>query len=151
MKEDLKVLHTDPFALLSDLERQFDRAQQTAASRNGWLPAADVIAGEHEVRVLMDAPGVSREDLAIEIHDGTLTVSGTRRPVDVTGSTAQRIERGWGRWSRSMRLRDGLDADGITANLTDGVLTVTIPIAEQAKPRRIEIGTGDAAELTAST
>jgi HSP20 family protein len=145
------VLHTDPFALLSDLERQFDRAHQSAASRNGWLPAADVIAGEHEVRVIMDAPGVRHDDLSIEIHDGTLTVSGERRPVDVTGSSAQRIERGWGRWSRSMRLRDGLDADGITANLADGVLTVTIPVAEQAKPRRIEIGTADPAALTSAT
>lgn len=145
------MLHTDPFSLLSDLERQFDRAHQAAASRNGWLPAADVIAGEHEVRVLMDAPGVQRDDLSIEIHDGTLTVSGERRPVDVTGSSAQRIERGWGRWSRSMRLRDGLDADGIAATLDDGVLTVTIPVAEQAKPRRIEIGTSQASELTTST
>ncbi|MBJ7470439.1 MAG: Hsp20/alpha crystallin family protein [Solirubrobacteraceae bacterium] len=142
---------TDPFALLSDLERQFDRAQQGAASRNGWLPAADVIAGEHEVRVLMDAPGVRREDLSIEIHDGNLIVAGERRPVDVTGSSAQRIERGWGRWSRTMRLRDGLDADGITASLADGVLTVTIPVAEQAKPRRIKIDTGQPAELAATT
>lgn len=150
------MFHTDPFALLTDLERQFDRAQQSAASRNGWLPAADVIAGEQEIKVIMDAPGVLRDDLSIEVRDGTLTVSGERRPVDVTGSSAQRIERGWGRWSRSMRLRDGLDADAITANLTDGVLTVTIPVAEQAKPRRIEIGTGEAgagdtAALTSST
>ncbi len=146
------MFHTDPFALLSDLERQFDRSQQAAASRNGWLPAADVIAGEHEIKVLMDAPGVQRDDLSIEVHDGTLTVAGERRPVDVTGSSAQRIERGWGRWSRSMRLRDGLDADGITATLVDGVLTVTIPVAEQAKPKRIEIGTGErSSELAAAT
>lgn len=136
------VLHTDPFALLSDLERQFDRVSQTTAARSGWLPAADVIAGEDEIRVIMDAPGVSREDLAIEIHQGTLTIAGTRHPVDVTGSAAQRIERGWGKWSRTLRLREGLDADGIVADLTDGVLTVTIPVAETAKPRRIEIGAG---------
>lgn len=133
-------MNTDPFALLSDLERHFDRVSHATAARSGWLPAADVIAGEHEVRVIMDAPGVSREDLSIEIHAGTLTISGTRRPVDVTGSSAQRIERGWGQWTRTLRLRDGLDADGIEATLTDGVLTVVIPVAESAKPRRIEVG-----------
>ncbi|MEH3052851.1 MAG: Hsp20/alpha crystallin family protein [Patulibacter minatonensis] len=146
----MKVFSTDPFALLSDLERQFERAAHAPSVGSGWLPAADVIAGEHEVRVLMDAPGVSREDLSIEIHGATLTISGTRHPVDVSGSTAQRIERGWGKWSRTMRLRDGLDAERIAADLTDGVLTVTIPIAEAAKPRRIEIGSGKAAELTTS-
>ncbi|MDO9353902.1 MAG: Hsp20/alpha crystallin family protein [Solirubrobacteraceae bacterium] len=135
------MLNTDPFALLSDLERHFDRASQSTAARSGWLPAADVIAGEHEIRVIMDAPGVSREDLTIEVHDGTLTIAGTRRPIDVTGSSAQRIERGWGQWSRTLRLRDGLDADGIQATLADGVLTVTIPVSEAAKPRRIEVGT----------
>ena len=134
------MLHTDPFAFLSDLERQFDRATQGRPATSGWLPAADVIAGEQEIRVVMDAPGVSREDLSIEIHDATLTIAGERKPIDVSGSTAQRIERGWGRWSRSMRLRDGLDTDAITADLADGVLTVTIPLAETAKPRRVEIG-----------
>lgn len=144
------MLHTDPFALLSDLERQFDRmTADRAASRNGWLPAADVIASDSEIRVVMDAPGVLEEDLTLELHDGVLTITGERRPIDVSGSTAQRIERGWGKWSRTLRLRDGLDTDGIAAELVDGVLTVTIPIAEAAKPRRIAIsrGTGGRAEL----
>lgn len=140
------MLHTDPFALLSDLERQFDRmTADRAASRNGWLPAADVVASDGEIRVVMDAPGVREEDLAIELHDGVLTITGERRPIDVSGSTAQRIERGWGKWSRTLRLRDGLDTDGIAAELVDGVLTVTIPVAEAAKPRRISITRGDGA------
>lgn len=143
------MLHTDPFALLSDLERQFSRNDATAA-RTGWLPAADVIAGEHEVRVIMDAPGVSREDLDIEVRDGALTITGDRKPVDVSGSAAQRIERGWGRWSRTMRLREGLASDAISADLADGVLTVRIPIAEAAKPRRIEIGGGDRQQLSSA-
>ncbi len=144
------MLHTDPFALLSDLERQFTRT--TAPARTGWLPAADVIASDHEIRVIMDAPGVSREDLDIEVRDGALVITGDRKPVDVSGSTAQRIERGWGRWSRTMQLREHLDADRITAELTDGVLTVTIPIAEAAKPRRIEINAGrEPAQLSSAS
>lgn len=144
--KEIPVLHTDPFALLTDLERQFDRmTTDRAASRNGWLPAADVIASDSEIRVVMDAPGVRQDDLALELHDGTLTITGERRPIDVTGSTAQRIERGWGKWSRTLRLRDGLDTDGIVADLVDGVLTVTIPIAEAAKPRRIEVNRGSGA------
>ncbi len=67
------MLHTDPFALLSDLERQFTRT--TAPARTGWLPAADVIASDHEIRVIMDAPGVSREDLDIEVRDGALVIT----------------------------------------------------------------------------
>ena len=140
------MLHTDPFALLTDLERQFDRmSSDRAASRNGWLPAADVIANDTEIRVVMDAPGVLEEDLTVELHDGVLSIAGERRPIDVSGSTAQRIERGWGKWSRTLRLRDGLDTDGIAAQLVDGVLTITIPVAEAAKPRRIAVNRGGSA------
>lgn len=145
------MLHTDPFALLSDLERQFDRKSHATAARSGWLPAADVIAGDNDIRVIMDAPGVSREDLSIEVSGGALVIAGDRKPVDVSGSSAQRIERGWGRWSRTMQLRDGLNTDGITADLTDGVLTVTIPVAEAAKPRRIEVGSSSRQHLGAGT
>ena len=138
------MLHTDPFALLSSLERQFDGpAQERALARNGWLPALDVVAGEHEIKIIMDAPGVSREDLTVEFHDGQLLIAGERKPVDVSGSSAQRIERGWGRWSRTLRLRAGLDGDQIRADLTDGVLRVSIPVAEAAKPKRVAIGAGD--------
>lgn len=134
------MLTTDPFALLSDLERQFEQTARPRAARTGWMPAADVIAADDEIRVIMDAPGVSREDLSVELADGRLVITGHRRPVDVTGSSAQRIERGWGRWSRAIELRDGLDFERSAASLVDGVLTITIPVAESAKPRRIEIG-----------
>jgi len=136
------MLYTDPFSLLADLERQFDTMTTgRAQARAGWLPAADVVADEHEVRVYMDAPGMRHEDLAIELHDGVLTISGERRPLDVSKTAVQRVERGWGHWTRTMRLPNGLDADAVSADLTDGVLTVRIPIAEAAKPRRIAIGT----------
>lgn len=136
-------MFTDPFALLADLERSFDRMLvQQGTARAGWLPAADVVADEHELRVYMDAPGMREEDIRIEVDDGTLVISGERRPLDVSGTNAQRIERGWGRWSRSLRLPSTIEFDRVSASLDDGVLTVRLPIAEAARPRQIPIAVG---------
>lgn len=141
------MLFTDPFSLLADLERQFgEMSNRGPQARTGWLPAADVVADEHEVRVYVDAPGMREEDFTIELHDGVLTIAGERRPLEVSSSNVQRIERGWGRWTRTMRLPSGLDADAIVADLTDGVLSVRVPVAEGARPRRIAISSGAGAD-----
>jgi HSP20 family protein len=94
----------------------------------------------------MDVPGLHRDNLEIELENDTLTVRG-ERPFPYSredgGAPAHRIERGFGRFERSLRVPSGLNPDAVEASLSDGVLTLRIPKPETLRPRRIEIKAGD--------
>jgi HSP20 family protein len=106
----------------------------------------------------MDVPGLRAENLEIELENDTLTVRGDRpfpySREDGEGP-AQRIERGFGRFERSLRVPGGLDPDAIDASLSDGVLTLRVPKPETLRPRRIEIkaaaGNGQRVETGSTT
>ena len=99
-----------------------------------------VESGDHFV-LRADLPGMSEEDIKIELEDGTLTVSGERKAEHETGEEGYyRVERASGSFSRSLTLPKGVNADGVTAGFDRGVLEVRIPKPEERKPRRIEIG-----------
>jgi HSP20 family protein len=90
----------------------------------------------------MDVPGLSADKLDIELENDVLTVRGERPSPYVTEGEQrawQRIERGFGRFERSLRVPQGLDPEAVAAELVDGVLTIRIPKPETAKPRRVEI------------
>jgi HSP20 family protein len=131
---------TEPFPpWLRDLNRFFN----TEGSVSSFVPPADVLVDDDGVTVYMDVPGVSVDQLDIEVENDTLTVRGERPyPYSDDGNGnrgARRIERGFGRFERSLRVPQGLDPDAIEASLTDGVLQLRIPKPESLKPRRIEI------------
>jgi HSP20 family protein len=107
----------------------------------GWQPMLDVRETEGEYLVLVDLPGVKREDVAVEASEQTLTISGTRAPVE-TGD-AQHSERPHGAFSRTLALPTGVDQERIAAAYADGVLTLRIPKPAGAKPTKIAIGGGD--------
>src|SRR5258705_11483391 len=113
-----------------------------------FVPAADVIVTDDEVTVLMDVPGVTVDDLTIELEGDLLTVRGERMLPAATdgdnGRASRRLERGFGKFERVLRVPSGLDPDAITASMVDGVLTLRIPMPEARKPRRIEIATNGA-------
>ena len=91
--------------------------------------------------VEFDLPGIDPDSLDVRAENKTLTVRAERRAPDAEASYGV-DERPRGTFSRQLSLGDGLDLDNISADYTDGVLTVTLPVAEQAKPRRIEVGRG---------
>jgi HSP20 family protein len=135
---------------LRDLNRYFAGAGTPGA----FVPVADVLVTEENVAVYMDVPGVPRDALEIELENDVLTVRGERAfPYDQDGAsrTWQRIERGFGRFERDLRVPKGLDADAIEASLADGVLSLRIPKPEPLKSRRIEIKTGDQSKLEESS
>lgn len=93
----------------------------------------------------LEAPGFRREDLSLEFTGGALTIRGERTIARPEGARVLRAERGSGAFERTLRVRAAVDPEGVTASLDGGVLTVTLPKAAEARPRRIEIApAGDA-------
>jgi HSP20 family protein len=118
-----------------------------------FVPAADVVVTDDDVTVIMDVPGLKVDDVTIELIGDTLTVRGERAyPYgDDEGRTWQRVERGFGKFERVLRVPAGLDPEQISASMADGVLTLHIPKPESRKPRRIEITTNGRPALEQNT
>src|SRR4051812_38124342 len=120
----------DPFAPL------FTRSSAFAAP-------ADVIVGENDLLLTMDLPGLTADDLEIELLDGYLSVRGERRRPEVgEGKSFVHTERPFGRFERRIKLPDGVDPESIMARMDNGVLSLIVPKPERLKPKSIAIGTG---------
>ncbi|MEU8619545.1 Hsp20/alpha crystallin family protein [Streptomyces sp. NPDC048623] len=136
------LMRTDPF-------RELDRlTQQMLGTTGTWSrPAAvpmDAYREGDEYVIMMDLPGVSTDAIDIDVERNMLTVKAERRPVEKADDVQMELsERPLGVFSRQLMLADTLDTEKITADYTAGVLTLRIPIAERAKPRKIAIGSGD--------
>lgn len=106
----------------------------------GRTPRADVLEGEKEFQVLMDLPGIKHEDLDLSIEDQTLWVKAERTESVPEGFEARRTERtGHVTFSRTFSLGNAVNAEGIGAKFTNGVLTITLPKSDKSLPRRIEV------------
>jgi HSP20 family protein len=149
------VVRWEPIRELSSLQNEMNRLFNTvfdapsgAGGLRRWVPAMDLVeTGEHFV-LRADLPGMSEDDIKIELEDGVLTVSGERRADhDERQEGFYRVERASGSFSRSLTLPKGVDGDAVSASFDRGVLEVRIPKPEAVKPRRIEIsGNGDQAK-----
>jgi HSP20 family protein len=106
----------------------------------GWSPALDLYeSGDHFV-VVVELPGMRKEDIEISLHDGALTISGERkREKSSNGETAQRTERYVGTFRRSVALPSRVDPSKVSATYQDGILKVTLPKTEEAKPKQIQV------------
>lgn len=138
------TMFTEPFAPLFEVSRQLDRMlDSTAGGTRSFVPGADVLATEDDITVTMDVPGVTMDDLELELHDDVLTVRGERSMPYTAGDDKRawyRLERGFGKFERVLRVPAGLDPDAIEASLVDGVLNITLELPASRKPRRIRIG-----------
>jgi HSP20 family protein len=137
--------NVSPAATSSDLLRDFVNLHfpffpQEKAGMNTWSPALDVHDNKDTFTVTLEAAGLRKDDFDISYHDGALSVSGERKAEnEATERNYFRRERFFGRFSRSVSLPADVKADQITATYKDGVLTVTLPKAEEAKPKNIEV------------
>lgn len=137
------LMRTDPFRELDRLSQHLFGNQTSGTwSKPAAMPLDAYRHGEEFV-VHFDLPGVSLQAIELEVDRNVLTVKAERRPV-ATGEDVQMqvSERPLGVYSRQLFLGDTLDVDNIHADYDAGVLTLRIPIAERAKPRKIEIGGG---------
>lgn len=108
----------------------------------GWMPAVDVYENEeHEVIIKAELPEMKREDIGITFENNVLTLKGERKVEEVTRrENFQRMERGYGSFTRSFTVPATVDAARISAAYKDGVLTVRLPQREDAKPKQIAVG-----------
>ncbi|GMG84912.1 hypothetical protein LNKW23_41280 [Paralimibaculum aggregatum] len=124
-----------------DVFEPFRQATQQIAD---WFsPRSDAAAHENAYRIGLELPGVRQDDIEIELHDGVLTVKGEKRSERTEKTEGYFFsERQFGRFQRSFRLPADAAAEGISADFTDGVLTVTVPKAapDAPKPQKIRIG-----------
>ena len=138
------LMRTDPFRELDRLTQQLSGASSPGTwSRPNAMPMDAYRAGDEYV-VVFDLPGVPQDAIDLGVERNVLTVKAERRPLAVSeGVEMQVAERPLGVFSRQLFLGDTLDTERITAEYESGVLTVKIPVAAQAKPRKISIGGGD--------
>ncbi|WP_062312393.1 Hsp20/alpha crystallin family protein [Demequina rhizosphaerae] len=107
-----------------------------------FSPALDVEETEDGYTMHVELPGVKPEEVDVSLEENVLTVSGERNFYEEkTAEGFRRVERRFGRFHRAVRLPDRVDPDNVKATYKDGLLTVTVPKSEAAKPRRIEVGT----------
>ncbi|WP_030565682.1 Hsp20/alpha crystallin family protein [Streptomyces aureocirculatus] len=134
------LMRTDPFRELDRLAQQLTGVAGTW-SRPSAMPMDAYREGEEYV-IALDLPGVARDAIEIDVERNMLTVKAERRPVAKSEDVQMELsERPLGVFSRQLVLADTLDTERITADYEAGVLTLRIPIAERAKPRKIAIGT----------
>jgi HSP20 family protein len=123
----------DPFA------QEFDRLTRRASGDYRRLARMDAVRRENDIELRFDLPGIDRESIDVTVDRGVLTVSASRNEEHAEGEKPFIRERVMGSCTRRVRLSDAVDADNIEASYTDGVLTVHVPVVEQAKPRKIEV------------
>lgn len=136
------------FGRLNDLRDEIDRLfevplaelARTSQILSGWTPALDVYEDKDHLYVRAELPGMKREEIELSLHDGSLSVSGERKTEEkYKNAEVYRAERFTGRFQRTVTLPTPVKADEAKANYTDGVLTVTLPKAEEAKPKQIHL------------
>jgi len=119
------------------------QSQESGALTSSWIPACDVFEDKDSVKIVAELPGVQPEDVKISLENNLLTVRGEKRQkAEENNERVHRYERTYGSFERAFSLPTTVDPEKIAANYANGVLTVTIPKAERARPREIPVKVG---------
>ncbi len=139
-------VHRNALSPFGTFDSMFDRFFNGGTQDDGslfptlWTPSVDVMEHEDEFVVKAELAGVQKEDVKITVHDDILTIRGEKKQEKETKNTnTHRVERAFGTFQRSFNLPGSIKSNEIEATFADGVLTVTIPKAEEAKPKQIEV------------
>lgn len=142
---DLPTLPSDVLTMQREINRMFDSFFRGSGSEEGlrmpsWDPAVDVAENDTAYIVRVELPGVTRNDVKIVVQDRQLTIRGEKKQEkEQKGAEYHRVERSYGAFQRSFTLPSGVHADKIDATFTDGVLTVRLPKADEARAKEIEV------------
>ncbi len=130
-------------ATFNFLDQVLDRFASQPAGSRPWGPAVDIIENDKELLLAADLPGVKLEDVEVKIEDGTLTLSGSRKFENEDNKNGyHRIERSYGAFHRAFALPESVDATKVEAAFENGVLKVTLPKKELARPRTVKVEIG---------
>ena len=138
----MSIIRFDPFADLLTTLRQAQGGPELSRGTNGrWVPAVDIFEnGKQELVLKAELPDMKREDIQVVFENNTLTLKGERKfENDIKQEQFHRVERAYGTFSRSFSLPSTVDATRIAAEYKNGVLTVTLPFREEARPRTINV------------
>jgi HSP20 family protein len=143
----MAIVRFDPFrdlAVLQDrMNRLFSeshRRDDDLTSRGTWTPAVDIYEVDNALVLKAELPGMRREDIDVSVENDTLTIKGERKlDHEVKQESFHRVERAYGQFVRSFALPNTVDAAKIGAEYKNGVLKVTLPVREEAKPRTINV------------
>src|SRR5690242_10167063 len=150
----MALIRWEPVAELNTIQNEMNRLfntffdQPAAASRGGapsrrWIPPMDLIETADHYVLRADLPGLSDDDVTVQLEDNVLTISGERNAQHEQNEEGYyRIERAFGSFARSLTLPDGVNPDGVEAQFDRGVLEIRIPKPEQKKPRNVQITLG---------
>lgn len=147
----MEIVRWNPWSELSSLEKRINRmfdetlknlhpAERKEPQAGSRTPATDVYETENSYVVKADFPGVKKEDIQIDVHDGTFTLKAEKKFEEKESKDNYlRVERAYGSFMRSFQLPKNVDAEKIKAEYKDGVLEVTLPKIEEAKPKKIQV------------
>jgi HSP20 family protein len=150
----MSIIRWNPARELLNMEREFNKLFNSFGKRLSigesdfldeyenavWMPLTDIKEDKDNYYVMLDLPGVSKDDVKVSYSNGQLSVSGERKQEKETkDSKFQRVERVFGRYYRSFTLPQKIKEDKIEAEFKDGQLNITVPKAEEAKPKELEI------------
>jgi len=136
----MALVRWEPVSMNRLFNSLFDTPTGTAAIQRRWVPAMDLSENDDAYILRVDLPGMSPDDVRIEMEGRVLTVSGERKAEHETEEAGyRRIERSFGSFRRSVTLPDGVDPEAITASYDAGVLTVRVPKPEAIKPHKVAI------------
>ena len=143
-----RALSSNPFRELFDLQRGinqlFDASladrQDEEVALKAWTPAVDIYEDENSFLIKLDLPEINRDDVKVNLNENTLSISGERKVENETKrENYQRVERSYGQFYRSFTLPPNVNIEAISAQFKDGVLRLTLPKREEAKPKQIEV------------
>jgi len=138
----------DPFRELSALqnrmsrlfEEQYGNGREESLTAGAFVPPVDIYEDEHGIQLKLEVPGIEEKDLDVKVENNVLTVRGERKfEKKVNEENYLRVERAYGSFSRSFSLSNTVNTEAIKAEYKDGVLNLTVPKREEAKPKQIKV------------
>jgi len=141
-----KLARWEPFRDLMSMRDDFDHLFENFFGRmpvireDFWIPSVDIVENNGNIEVKAEVPGMKKEDIKVTVRDNVLSIAGERKQEKETKEkTFHRIESYYGKFSRNIRLPSEVEADKIKATYKDGILNITLPKPESAKPKKIEV------------
>ncbi len=129
--------------LHEDLERLFGKwtqPQGDETTRADWVPPVDISEDENGVRLAVELPGLSRDDIQVTVEDHCLTISGERKfEHPAPRENMHRVERSYGKFARTFRLPPTIDAEKVSAEMNNGLMLIALPKKPEAKSKRVEV------------
>jgi len=149
----MALIRWDPFREMSSLQERMNRLVSDFRTRSpfgeeemaqgAWIPAVDIYETKESIVLNVELPGVTKEDIALEVKDSTLTIKGEKKlEKNVKEENFHRLERSYGSFTRAFTLPSTVQQDKVKAKFRDGILEIMLPKAEEAKPKQIKVDAG---------